>query len=144
MKTSIKIFLFVIIAIIGFGCESNNPPTGVPGLESVSGVVTNENGDLLQGIKIEAYNDEQLTDLYSPIGYPNNVYTNEQGYYKYSRVSRTGLEVCDVYVVAIDTAGIYEKQVTKGQIEYVVVPIVDNQIGVTGSATINFVLKQKE
>lgn len=142
MKTISKILLFAAIVLIGTGCERQS--SSMPGKEHVEGIVTNENGDLLQGIKIEAYNDEQLTDLYSPIGYPNNVYTNEQGYYKYSRVSRTGLEVCDVYVVAIDTAGIYEKQVTKGQIEYVVVPIVDNQIGVTGSATINFVLKQKE
>lgn len=142
MKTISKILLFAAIVLIGTGCEQQS--SSMPGKEHVEGIVTNENGDLLQGIKIEAYNDEQLTDLYSPIGYPNNVYTNEQGYYKYSRVSRTGLEVCDVYVVAIDTAGIYEKQVTKGQIEYVVVPIIDNQIGVTGSATINFVLKQKE
>jgi hypothetical protein len=54
------------------------------------------------------------------------------------------LEVCDVYVVAIDTTGIYERQVKKGQIKYVVVPIVDDQTGVTGSATVDFVLKKKQ
>ena len=92
-----------------------------------------------------AYNDEQLTDIYSPIGYPkNDECTDEKGYYRYSRVSRTHLEVCDVYVVAIDTTGIYERQVKKGQIEYVVVPIVDDQTGVTGSATVDFVLKKKQ
>jgi hypothetical protein len=143
MKTIGKFMLLVAIVAVGFGCELHS--SGVPGLERVEGIVTNENGDLLQGIKIEAYNDEQLTDIYSPIGYPkNDECTDEKGYYRYSRVSRTHLEVCDVYVVAIDTTGIYERQVKKGQIKYVVVPIVDDQTGVTGSATVDFVLKKKQ
>jgi hypothetical protein len=49
-----------------------------------------------------------------------------------------------VYVVAIDTTGIYERQVKKGQIEYVAVPIVDKRKGVTGAAIVNFVLKKKQ
>lgn len=142
MKTISKFLLLAVIVVVGLGCEPHS--SGAPGKERVEGIVTNENGDLLQGIKIEAYNDEQLTDIYSPIGYQNDECTDEKGYYRYSRVSRTHLEVCDVYVVAIDTTGIYERQVKKGQIKYVVVPIVDDQTGVTGSATVDFVLKKKQ
>ena len=143
MKTIGKFLLLAVIVVVGFGCEPHS--SGAPGKECVEGIVTNENGDLLQGIKIEAYNDEQLTDIYSPIGYPkNDECTDEKGYYRYSRVSRTHLEVCDVYVVAIDTTGIYERQVKKGQIEYVAVPIVDKRKGVTGAAIVDFVLKKKQ
>ena len=143
MKTIGKFLLLAVIVVVGFGCEPHS--SGAPGKECVEGIVTNENGDLLQGIKIEAYNDEQLTDIYSPIGYPkNDECTDEKGYYRYSRVSRRHLEVCDVYVVAIDTTGIYERQVKKGQIEYVAVPIVDKRKGVTGAAIVDFVLKKKQ
>ena len=141
MKTSIKIFLFVIIAIIGFGCESNNPPTGVPGLESVFGVVTNENGELLEGISIEAYYDKETTKCY-PEDDQETVYTDKNGCYSIRNIARFGVETLTVYVVAIDTTGIYEKQLQEGQIKYSTITWENDRQDVGGAVKVNFVLKK--
>ena len=162
MKTISKFLLLAGIVLIGMGCEQQNRPME-RGMESVYGKVVNEEGELLQGIRVEVYYDvdlkkpypksawdawfyssEEWREVYAnldPVGH-----TNEEGIYVVRQIARCSdaLEACDVYVVAIDTTGIYERQVKKGQIKYVVVPIVDDQTGVTGSATVDFVLKKKQ
>jgi len=168
MKTIGKFMLLVGIVLIGMGCEHTpnipTPPDDMSciGLEVVAGVVSNENGELLEGIRIDVYMNEKLTEYFLESWknwfamdeemqkeYPEkepNLYTAEDGSYAAAQPvgARYGVDFLDVYVVATDTAGIYERQVKKGQIEYVVVPIVDDQTGVTGSATVDFVLKKKQ
>ena len=162
MKTISKFLLLAGIVLIGMGCEQQNRPME-RGMESVYGKVVNEEGELLQGIRVEVYYDADLKKPYpksawdawfyhseewrevyadqEPVGH-----TNEEGIYEVRQRARCSdaLEACDVYVVAIDTTGIYERQVKKGQIEYVAVPIVDKRKGVTGAAIVDFVLKKKQ
>lgn len=168
MKTIGKFMLLVGIVLIGMGCEHTpnipTPPDDMSciGLEVVAGVVSNENGELLEGIRIDVYMNEKLTEYFLESWenwfamdeemqkeYPEkepNLYTAEDGSYAAAQPARAryGVDFLDVYVVATDTTGIYERQVKKGQIKYVVVPIVDDQTGVTGSATVDFVLKKKQ
>jgi hypothetical protein len=166
MKTIGKFMLLVAIVAVGFGCEHTpnipTPPDDMSciGLEVVAGVVSNENGELLEGIRIDVYMNEKLTEYFLESWenwfamdeemqkeYPEkepNLYTAEDGSYAAAQPARYGVDFLDVYVVATDTTGIYERQVKKGQIKYVVVPIVDDQTGVTGAATVDFVLKKKQ
>lgn len=167
MKTISRFLLLAGIVLIGFGCEHTpnipTPPDDMSciGLEVVAGVVSNENGELLEGIRIDVYMNEKLTEYFLESWenwfamdeemqkeYPEkepNLYTAEDGSYAAAQPARAryGVDFLDVYVVATDTTGIYERQVKKGQIKYVVVPIVDDQTGVTGSATVDFVLKKQ-
>ena len=151
MKTISKFMLLVAVVAVGFGCEPlpNTPdiPTlpddHVPGLEGVTGVVSNENGDLLKGIQIEVFYDEELKEYY-PKKEKYYVYSDEQGHYEVNQVARYGVDFLDVYVVATDTAGIYETQVQKGQIKFVKMQWEDGSYDVAGGATINFILKKKQ
>lgn len=161
MKTGIKLFLLTAIAAVCFGCENNadKPPVGgVPGLENVTGVVTNESGEALEGIRIEVYYDEALQEHY-----PSNdwyllsdedkkqfpecepvVYTDAMGNYTVSEVARYGVSALDVYVVATDTAAKYQQQVQKGQIMYTTVKGVhENEKLVAGRGVVDFVLVEK-
>lgn len=167
MKTISKILLIgAIIASIGVGCKPNNPPTGqaCSGQATIDGIVTNEDGDSLNGIRIDVYYDEQLLEHFpsqekydwwdtvsiehkqkypfdNPIHYTN--YDGKAGYYRVSTVAIVGIDVLDLYVVATDTAGVYETQMQQGSIKYKQMDVFGYKAAV-GSGTVDFVLKKKE
>ena len=111
MKTIGRILVLgAIIASIGVGCKPNNPPTGqaCSGQATIDGIVTNEDGDSLNGIRIDVYYDEQLLEHFpsqekydwwdtvsiehkqkypfdNPIHYTN--YDGKAGYYRVSTVA---------------------------------------------------------
>ena len=70
MKTISKFMLLVGIVVVGFGCEHgpdtppDTPPSGVPGIETVAGVISNEDGEVLAGIQVDVYYDEGLAHHY--------------------------------------------------------------------------------
>ena len=157
MKTTIKFILLINIIIINLGCEPiTPPPSGVSGIEHVDGVVSNENGDLLEGIRIEIYYDEALQEHYPDGNYWYDmsdedkkkyadkepiIYTDKEGHYSQSRSPRVGQDTFDIYVVAIDTAGVYERQVKKGVIRYWGSPIWENgSQDRSGLAKVDFIL----
>lgn len=156
MKTTIKFLLLITIMILNLSCENQiSPPSSVSGIEHVDGVVSNENGDLLEGIRIEIYYDEALQEHY-PDNYWYNMsdedkkkyadkepitYTDKEGRYSQSRSPRVGQDTFDIYVVAIDTAGVYERQVKKGVIRYWGSPIWENGFhDISGKAEVDFIL----
>ena len=167
MKTIGKFMLLVAIVAVGVGCEHTpnipTPPDDMSciGLEVVAGVVSNENGELLEGIRIDVYMNEKLTEYFLESWenwfamdeemqkeYPEkepNLYTAEDGSYAAAQpAARYGVDFLDVYVVATDTTGIYETQVQKGQIEFVKMQWEDGSYDVAGGATVDFVLKKKQ
>jgi hypothetical protein len=157
MKTTIKILLLTTIMTINLGCENATPPTsGGPGIETVAGFVSNENGDPLEGIRIEIYYDKALQEHYPDGNYWYDMsdedkkkyadkepitYTDKEGRYSQSRSPRVGQDTFDIYVVAIDTAGVYERQVKKGVIRYWGSPIWENGFhDISGKAEVDFIL----
>ena len=168
MKTISRFMLLVAIMIVGFGCEHgpdtppDTPPSGVPGIEIVAGVISNEDGEVLAGIQVDVYYDEGLTHHYNAeewnawnaltdkeqIEYAHHNpirYTDKEGHYQFAKDPRYVEKPIDIYVVATDTAGIYETQVQHGQIEYWKSPIwADGHQDSSGSATVNVVLKKKQ
>ena len=164
MKTISRFLLLVAIVVVGFGCEHGpyTPPSGEPGIETVAGVISNEDGEVLAGIQVDVYYDEGLTHHYyaeewnawnaltdkEQIEYADHNpirYTDKEGYYQFAKDPRYVEKPVDIYVVATDTAGIYESQIQKGQIEYWKSPIwADGHQDASGMARINFVLKKKQ
>ena len=168
MKTISRFMLLVAIMIVGFGCEHgpdtppDTPPSGGPGIETVAGVISNEDGEVLAGIQVDVYYDEGLTHHYNDeewnawnaltdqeqieYAYHNPIrYTDKEGHYQFAKDPRYVEKPIDIYVVATDTAGIYETQVQHGQIEYWKSPIwADGHQDSSGRATVDFVLKKKQ
>jgi hypothetical protein len=161
MKTTIRFILLINIIIINLGCETKTPPqSGVSGVEHVSGLVSNENGDPLESIRIEIYYDEALQEHYPDGNYWYDmsdedkkkyadkepiIYTDKEGRYSKGRSPRVGQDTFDIYVVAIDTTGVYERQVKKGVIRYWGSPIWENgSQDSSGRAEVNFVLTRIE
>lgn len=104
-------------------------------MEHLSGVVTNEEGIALEGILMTAY----LLDgtVYNPT--LDTVYTDKDGRYVFSDVSRQLTEPLLLTIIAEDTLGIYEKQQKQGKIEY----DANAPIGyITGTGHLDFVLKK--
>ena len=122
----------------------------------------NEDGEVLAGIQVDVYYDEGLTHHYYAeewnawnaltdqeqieYAYHNPIrYTDKEGYYQFAKDPRYVEKPIDIYVVATDTAGIYETQVQHGQIEYWKSPIwADGHQDSSGRATVDFVLKKKQ
>lgn len=160
MNAKTKLFAITMLSLFCMGCKTTiqNPPAEtVCGLESVVGVVTNESGEPLEGIRIEGYLDENLTKHYpsddwyllsdeEKTTYADKepvLYTDKEGMYTMARVAQYGLTTLDVYVVAIDNSNTYKKQIQKSQIEYVeVIGTTEEQKLVGGSAEVNFVLEK--
>lgn len=159
MKTIGKFLLLMVVVSTNFGCTPI--PSGEPGIETVAGVISNEDGEVLAGIQVDVYYDEGLTHHYyaeewawwnsltdeeqieHAVANPIN-YTDKEGHYGFAKVPRYVEEPIDIYVIATDTAGIYESQIQKGQIEYWKSPIwEDGHQDASGMARINFVLKKK-
>lgn len=103
-------------------------------LESLTGVVTNEEGAALEGILMTAY----LLDgtVYNPTR--DAVYTDKDGLYGFSDLSRQLTEPLCLTIIAEDTLGIYEMQQKQGNIEYTDAPIGYR----TGTGHLDFVLKK--
>ena len=159
MKTIVKILVLITAIFVGYGCEP--PSGGVPGIETVSGTIRNEDGEVLAGIQVDVYYDEELKRHYyaeewewwnsatdeermeyadlNPIHY-----TNVNGYYEFWKNPQYTEEPTDIYVVATDTTGIYETQVKKGQIIYWSVTWKNGRTDTSGSGDVNFVLKKKQ
>ena len=150
MKITIKIIILIITSIIALGCEcqpNTPPPSDVKGIETVSGFVSNENGDLLEGIKIEIYYDEALQELYpDTLSWHDHIlYTDNEGHYYQIGDVRLDIDTFDIYVVATDTAGIYDRQVKKGIMRYYSSPIWENGFhDISANAEVNFVLTKIE
>ena len=160
MKTIGKFLLLMVVVSTNFGCTPI--PSGEPGIETVAGVISNEDGEVLAGIQVDVYYDEGLTHHYYAeewnawnaltdkeqieYAYHNPIrYTDKEGHYQFAKVPRYVEEPIDIYVIATDTAGIYESQIQKGQIEYWKSPIWENgHQDASGMARINFVLKKKQ
>jgi len=164
MKTISKILLLgAIIASIGVGCKPNNPPTGqaCSGLEHIEGIVTNEDGELLNGIRMDVYFDEQMLEHYpsqteydwwdtvcveykKEYPFQNPIrYTDNDGHYIFSNTARIGIDTLYLYVVASDTAGRYETQIQKGYIKFRQVKVYGHMEAV-GGGTVDFILKKKK
>ena len=160
MKTISRFLLLMVVVSTNFGCTPI--PSGEPGIETVAGVISNEDGEVLAGIQVDVYYDEGLTHHYyaeewawwnsltdeeqieHAVANPIN-YTDKEGHYQFAKVPRYVEEPIDIYVIATDTAGIYESQIQKGQIEYWKSPIwEDGHQDASGMARINFVLKKKQ
>ena len=160
MKTIGKFLLLMVVVSTNFGCTPI--PSGEPGIETVAGVISNEDGEVLAGIQVDVYYDEGLTHHYyaeewawwnsltdeeqieHAVANPIN-YTDKEGHYQFAKVPRYVEEPIDIYVIATDTAGIYESQIQKGQIEFWKSPIwEDGHQDASGMARINFVLKKKQ
>lgn len=160
MKTISRFLLLMVVVSTNFGCTPI--PSGEPGIETVAGVISNEDGEVLAGIQVDVYYDEGLTHHYyaeewawwnsltdeeqieHAVANPIN-YTDKEGHYQFAKVPRYVEEPIDIYVIATDTAGIYESQIQKGQIEYWKSPIWENgHQDASGMARINFVLKKKQ
>lgn len=163
MKTISRFLLLVAIVVVGFGCEHGpyTPPSGEPGIETVTGVISNEDGEVLAGIQVDVYYDEGLTHHYyaeewnawnaltdkEQIEYADHNpinYTDVNGYYEFWKNPQYTEEPTDIYVVATDTTGIYETQVKKGQIIYWSVTWKNGRTDTSGSGDVNFVLKKKQ
>lgn len=127
-------FLFAItlslLCMVDFtGCKNNEvtpPDPGVPPSEHVEGYITDEAGNPLENILVEAYLDEELTQHYDRnySTYPP-FYTGKDGYYSLGKASEYGYYLArelppikDVYVVASDTACVYKTQVRHVQMIY--------------------------
>ena len=150
MKLNITIILVAIIAI-SIGCEPQiNTPTDpdepqtnfCPGMTAVTGTVSNEQGVALEGIMIEVFYDESLTEQL-PYGSKWPVFTNKEGKYSIGtggcKSDRTYM-----YAVATDTTGIYESQVKRGVLDFWYSPIWENgKQDISAHTIINFVLKKK-
>ena len=160
MKTISRFLLLMVVVSTNFGCTPI--PSGEPGIETVAGVISNEDGEVLAGIQVDVYYDEGLTHHYyaeewawwnsltdeeqieHAVANPIN-YTDKEGHYQFAKVPRYVEEPIDIYVIATDTAGIYESQIQKGQIEFWKSPIwEDGHQDASGMARINFVLKKKQ
>ena len=142
MKTISKFLLLAGIVLIGIGCEQHS--NVAIGWERLEGIVSNESGDLLEGIKIEAYNDKDRTEHYYPFAtVGEGIYTDKDGFYQFMRGVRYGEDIRDVYVVATDTTGVYEAQIIKGHVEYKHI-IVLGENRTQGEGIVNFVLKKKQ
>ena len=160
MKTISRFLLLMVVVSTNFGCTPI--PSGEPGIETVAGVISNEDGEVLAGIQVDVYYDEGLTHHYyaeewawwnsltdeeqieHAVANPIN-YTDKEGHYQFAKVPRYVEEPIDIYVIATDTAGIYESQIQKGQIEFWKSPIwEDGNQDASGMARINFVLKKKQ
>ena len=108
------------------GCKTSECiKKGDPPFENISGFVYDEAGHALKGIKIEVFLDENLENYYNPYNCPPKecccVYTDESGHYFEGMASeyyQGGPEYKNVYVVATDTSGIYERQVIPSRIDY--------------------------
>ena len=146
MKSTIKIILLAIAAIITSSCDLGDTPPpsgGVKGIETVAGIVSNENGDPLEGIKIEIYYDKALKELYpDTLSWHDHIlYTDNEGHYYQIRDVRPDIDTFDIYVVATDTAGIYDRQVKRGVMRYYSSPIWENGFhDISANAEVNFVL----
>lgn len=150
MKITLKILTLITIVLVYCSCNSPEPSNpqlpstdSAQGYESVEGTISNEAGEPLKGIKVEAYYDAELTKGY-PAEKENTIYTDENGFYVLSQQPRYGIDSFEVYVVTTDTAGVYETQSQKGSAEYY--NSTDWGGGTTdraAHATVNFVLKKK-
>lgn len=159
MKTSVKILLLVAISAMCMNCKKGNDPTDpslgkVPGLEKIYGSVQDKDGKALEGIRIEVYYNEALTEHYpnndwysmseeyrkehadkEPVGY-----TNQEGIYSVGTVARYDVKSLDIYVAAKDPKNVYPTQTKKGQIIYEETVDETGRKLVTGMANLNFVL----
>lgn len=135
MKTIVKILVLIATIFVGYGCDNGPTGEGVLGMESVYGFVCNEDGERLAGIRVDVYYDKELTQHY-PAGdwkeWENMseedkrdcpecepiTYTLEDGYYGIAQLAHNIKNPLDLYVVATDTAGIYETKLQSGQMRY--------------------------
>lgn len=161
MKTKLFITFFVLSCMF-VGCKEpiNTPTGGNSGYEAIQGKVVNEEGIALEGIRMAAYLDEQLTNPYldkvkdwnaSSDDYKKEhadrepIYcTDSEGYYSIGQACFHQEGTLDVFVVAIDPTGIYKTQVLKAQLEFKGVAQVDGSINVAGGAHVDFVLTKNE
>lgn len=160
MKAQIKLLFVFAMSLFFVNCnqtETNFPMVTVPGAESVHGKITNENGEPLDGIRIEVFCDANLTKHFVDNGWDSMseedrkqftekepvISTDSEGIYYISQTARYGTDSLDVYVVAIDTAKIYQSQVQKGQIEYIKIEGVNGHLLVSGEATIDVVIRKE-
>lgn len=110
------------------GCHTDEETSPIPGAspaESVFGYITDEAGNPLEIIQIDAFLDEALIQSYSDGPKLPLDYSDKDGYYAFGQASEYGYYLArelplvkDVYVVVSDTAGIYETQVQHIQMIY--------------------------
>ena len=148
MKARTYILVLMTIAFIVLSCDPQNEPSTepegnfVPGVTMATGTITNENGELLEGIMVEVFDDESLTHQL-PYGGKWPVFTNEDGIYTIGR-GGCAADVDRLYAVATDTTGTYESQVKMGELEFWYSPIwPDGTQDKSAMTIINFVLTKK-
>ena len=128
--------LFFLFAFIGCMLVSCRPIRVDRATETVTGMVTDEKGIPLQGILIVKYYDQDLQE--KARAFPD-VYTNTEGEYILKDHSRytANVKTKDFYLVATDTAGIYQRQIVKATMTYDFRP---GDSDAVGSAEVNIVM----
>ena len=124
-----KRLIYILPLLLLCGCKNNEvtpPDPGVCPSEHVEGYITDEAGNPLENIQIDAYLNEELTQsYYGEYLTPPHFYTDTDGYYIFGNASEYGYYLArelplikDVYVVASDTACVYKTQVCHAQMIY--------------------------
>lgn len=121
----------IMCVVLLSACNGEDTLYIAEGLEHIKGNITDENGNALKGIHVEVFLDELLKTPYDEGYYDVDslgnltienyaLYTDSTGLYHIQNVCHNIGEDLhkDVYVTVTDTAGIYESQTKKGQIEY--------------------------
>lgn len=138
-------------------CDGEGTLHIAQGLEHIDGCITDENGNTLKGIRVEIFLDDSLKIPYDEGFYDvdslGNLTTENYALYTDSTGSYHIQDVCrnigedlhkDVYVSVTDTAGVYESQTKKGQIEYTVYHFEQNITEYTGAGRVDFTLYPKK
>ena len=122
------ILIFVLSVLVLVACKSNeDEPHWDQAHEIVSGVVSSEEGQPLQGIQIVKYLDEELQQICL---ISDEVYSNAEGKYYIDDFSRsTTGDPTEFYLVVTDTTGMYQPQTIKAQMTYTYYPVQKQAVG---------------
>lgn len=95
MKTKLFITFFVLSCMF-VGCKEpiNTPAGGSSGYEAIQGKVVNEEGIALEGIRMAAYLDEQLTNPYIIAKTKSTFFKNEKYIFSSLFCVRNKIKLC--------------------------------------------------
>lgn len=135
MKKLLNLLSVMLVVVTFVNCNGKQEELIVLAAETVEVFVTNELGNALQGIRVEVFLDEQLSEPFDLRSYSINengeyilliedekwFLTDEDGHYSLVKASRWKKEApydIDIYAVATDPAEVYASQMKKGQLVY--------------------------
>ena len=135
-----KNIILLIIGCVLLACKdqySSSDEWCVRAHEEVTGVVTNEEGDPLQGILIKKYLDRDL----SQEALNQKIYSNAEGKYRLSELSRytSDMEFSEFFLSVTDPANVYKSQIILVQVRYCLL----KYHNMVGKAEVNIVMTKK-